>query len=325
MKGYIDMHCDTLMHAFIEQKRNVYQIPECMFDFLRFHEHNGRIQFLAVFFPPMDVKMLRGKLLPDDMIYFQELHKIYEETVALYPDHVQKVRNWTEYQNNVKSGRCSALLTMEDGRAINGNLEILKYFYDQDVRLISLTWNHENCFGYPNSRDENMMKKGLKLFGKDAIEFMNKKGMIIDVSHLSDGGFFDVADISKKPFVASHSNCRAITSHPRNMTDHMIRILADKGGVMGINFCPEFLDIEEESAKSTVDLILNHMRHAVNIGGIECVGIGTDFDGIHGDIEVKSPNHMEMIWDAMKVTGFSEDDIDKISFQNVERIIKDVL
>src|SRR5699024_7042079 len=112
------------------------------------------------------------------------------------------------------------------------SLRRLHEFYDAGVRLITLTWNYENAAGYPNSRDSSVMRKGLKPFGKVLIEEMNDLGMIIDVSHLSDGGFWDVARRSKKPFIASHSNARAVTSHPRNLTDEMIRAIAEKGGVI---------------------------------------------------------------------------------------------
>lgn len=108
----------------------------------------------------------------------------------------------------------SAVLTMEDGRMVNGEMEKLEYLYEEGVRAISLTWNGANCFGFPNSREKEIMEAGLTSFGKEALERMNELGILIDVSHLSDGGFYDVARISKKPFAATHSNCRALTPIP---------------------------------------------------------------------------------------------------------------
>lgn len=134
------------------------------------------------------------------------------------------------------------MLTVEDGRMVNGSFDRLEQLAKTGVRAIALTWNFENCFGAPNSRDPKIMSKGLSAFGKEAIEAMNELGILVDVSHLSDGGFYDVAKISKKPFVATHSDCRALAAHPRNLTDDMIRLLAQKGGVSGINFAPAFLD-----------------------------------------------------------------------------------
>ena len=118
----------------------------------------------------------------------------------------------------------------------------LHTLYQEGVRLVTLLWNEENCIGSPNSKDRKIMQKGLKPFGFEVVEQMNSLGMLIDVSHLSDGGFWDVLSTSSKPIVASHSNARALCEHPRNLSDDMIRALAEKGGVIGLNFYPYFVN-----------------------------------------------------------------------------------
>ena len=171
------------------------------------------------------------------------------------------------------------------------------------------------------------MLKGLTDFGIEAVREMNRIGMIIDVSHLSDGGFYDVAKHSSKPFIASHSNCRELVKHPRNMTDDMIKVLADKGGVAGVNFVPYFTDMSTnimENTKTTVDMLAEHILHFINIGGEDCVGIGTDFDGMEGNLEIDNPLKMYLLFDALENKGVTPRQIDKIASGNVLRVIQDM-
>lgn len=167
------------------------------------------------------------------------------------------------------------------------------------------------------------MKSGLKPFGFEVIERMNELGMVIDVSHLSDGGFWDVIRTSKTPIVASHSNARSLCNHPRNLTDEMIKALAEKGGVASVNFYPYFL---HPSGKAGIEEIICHVNHLVNIGGIESVAIGTDFDGFDdGELKLTHVRQMEQLWNALKKSGFSEFQIDKIWSGNALRVIKEIM
>ena len=167
------------------------------------------------------------------------------------------------------------------------------------------------------------MSRGLKPFGIEAMPVMNDLGIIIDVSHLSDGGFYDVAKYSKKPFVASHSNCRAITGHTRNLTDDMIKVLADTGCVSGINFGPDFITPDGEKLICSVENIITHIRHFVDVGGIDCVGIGTDFDGVRGEMEIDNASKMDLLFTGLEKAGFTDDQIEKIAFKNVARVIEE--
>lgn len=219
----------------------------------------------------------------------------------------------------------SAFLTIEDGRSVNGFMDNLQRYYDMGVRLISLTWNFKNCFGFPNSKDPKIMAEGLTDFGKDAVVRMQELGMLVDVSHLSDGGFMDVAKLAKVPFIASHSNCRTLSPQQRNLTDEMIKILADKGSVAGINFGPEFLNADVTCKNSTNELIVKHIKHFIHIGGTDCVGLGSDFDGIGGNLEVGSSDKVPMIWDLLHKKGISDDVIEKIAWKNHFRVIKEAM
>ena len=124
---------------------------------------------------------------------------------------------------------------------------------------------------------------------------------------------------------ASHSNCRALSPHQRNLTDEMIKILADKGGVSGINFGPEFLNADVTCKDSTNELIVKHIKHFINVGGTDCVGLGSDFDGIGGNLEVGSSDKVPMIWDLLHKEGISDDVIEKIAWKNHFRVIKEAM
>lgn len=322
---FIDMHCDTLMMAYLKGLEDIYEMPG-MLDIKRMKSGNQLAQFFAVFMAPPGMEKYLGLENPiDDDEYIEKSLKIFKASMAKNSSSITPAYNADDILENEKMGKMSGLLTFEDGRPVQGKMENLKKYYDLGIRLITLTWNNDNCFGYPNSKDPEIMMRGLKDFGKEAINYMNELGILIDVSHLSDGGFQDVAALSKKPFVASHSNCRAVSPHQRNLTDEMIKILGEKGGLAGINFGPEFLNEDISCKDSTVQLMVRHIKHFVNIGGIECVGLGSDFDGVSGNMEVSGPDKMHLIFDSLSKDGYSDDQIEKIAYKNAIRILKEAL
>lgn len=152
-------------------------------------------------------------------------------------------------------------------------------------------------------------------------------GMVVDVSHMSDAGFYDVLAYTKEPFVASHSNAREVCPCVRNLTDDMIRRLAERGGVMGLNFCTDFLEqvpIGEKNPE-TIGAVVRHARHIAAVGGIECLGLGSDFDGIETHAELTGADRMMELAEALKKGGFSESDLDKILGGNVLRVYRQIL
>ena len=149
--------------------------------------------------------------------------------------------------------------------------------------------------------------------------------MLVDVSHLSDGGFYDVASLCKKPFIASHSNARALSPHPRNLTDDMLRVLGEKGGVTGINFFGAFLNEDVTDYRSTVDQMVRHARYIVNKAGLESLGFGSDFDGISGEQELTGCQKMPLLLDGLKKAGFHENEIEQITHKNLLRVMKEAV
>jgi len=323
--SYIDMHCDTLMQYVVNSEKNSLYKNDLQVDFIKLKAGKALAQFFAIFMVGEEVYKYKNIKQITDEEYFDRLYQGFLNEINNHADIINFARNATDYSNNKSQGIISAFLTIEDGKIVDGDIENIIKLYDKGVRLISLTWNYENCFGFPNSRDSITMNKGLKKFGIEAIEKMNDLGIVVDVSHLSDGGFWDVVKYSKNPFVASHSNCRKITNHTRNLTDEMIRALAVHGGVAGINFGPDFLaNATSEQNVSTVESMIEHIQHFINVGGIDCVGIGSDFDGVGGQLEISNASKMPILIERMETSGFLPSQIDQIMYKNIERIILEI-
>ncbi|MEE1258223.1 MAG: dipeptidase [Lachnospiraceae bacterium] len=321
MYSYIDMHCDTLLQTLHKGSSLLYE-NEGMQSLKLMHEAKQMCQFFAIFFPPRQEN--KENPTPTDEEFFRILCRNFYEEIEKHPYTVAFAHNYDDIRKNWEKGLSSAILTVEDGRMVDGKMENLKMLYEQGVRAIALTWNFSNCFGYPNSEDKSIMQKGLTDFGKDALAEMNQRGILIDVSHLSDGGFYDVALLSKKPFIASHSNCRALTPHSRNMTDDMIRTLAEHGGVAGLNFYSEFVNSRRDGVTSVEDLVA-HVMHFIKIGGEDCIGIGTDYDGIENVPEISNPTQMLLLFDALQKKGVTPRQLDKLASGNVLRVIKEAM
>ena len=322
---FIDLHCDTLMRTFLFKKQDMYEM-DGMVDFARMKQGGQLAQFFAMYMlSPEIAKHAPNVEFVSDEEYIGQLSTTFKMNLEKYADIIGFAGNASEMLENESKGKMSAFLTIEDGRSVEGKLENIERYYEAGVRLISLTWNYENCFGYPNSKDAEIMQKGLKPFGKAAIEYMNSIGMLVDVSHLSDGGFNDVAAISKKPFMASHSNCRALSPHRRNLTDDMIKVLADHGGVAGLNFAPIFLSPDAAGKESTLEMMSAHVRHMIDVGGTDIAALGSDFDGIDGNIEVSDSSKMGLLFDKLQKDGLSSEVIEKVAYKNALRVISEAL
>ena len=155
---------------------------------------------------------------------------------------------------------------------------------------------------------------------------MENLGMIIDVSHLSDDGFFDVYEYTTKPFVASHSNARALCPHRRNLTDEMLHMLGNRGGISGLNLYPDFLTADPQHAeKSLLEIAADHAVQMMNAGGSSCVGLGSDFDGFHDESQPKDASAMQDLAWALHKKHISDDKIDGILYQNVSRLYRELL
>jgi membrane dipeptidase len=318
MLPYIDMHCDTLGLC-LKGERDIFRQPKAMLDIERMARAGQMAQFFAVFFRP------REDGLPEDEEYFRLHRQLLTDSVDAHAECIAMAYSADDIRRNHAHGKMSAVLTVEDGRAVRGDMERLRGFYEEGVRVMALTWNFPNCFGSPNSPDERVMRAPLTPFGRRAVEAMNALGMIIDVSHLSDGGFYDIADISSKPFVATHSNCRALSPHPRNLTDDMIRRLSDSGGVAGLNFYAPFLSGDILAKRSRVEDMCRHVLHMLRVGGEDCIALGTDFDGMDGEFEIDCPTKVPLLFEALHRQGLTPRQLEKFASGNVLRVMQECL
>lgn len=322
---FIDLHADTLMHTSLTGVDSLMHNSQTHLDIQRLSQGGAMAQFLAVFMLNEAIIKKQNRPIISDKEYIDQLYNHLQESIEKYNNSIQLATNYETLESNQMANNISIFLTLEDGRPIGEDLTRLENLYEMGFRLVTLTWNKENSIGYPNSFDKNDMRKGLKKFGFEVIELMNSLGMVIDVSHLSDGGFYDVIETSNKPIIASHSNARAISPHPRNLSDDMIKKIAESGGVIGLNFFGNFLNKDITQNQSTIKVMIEHLNHIRNIGGAEVLALGTDFDGMSGELEIDGPDKMNLLFDALWHSGWDYGTIEKFGFQNAMRVIKDVM
>ena len=315
---FVDLHCDTIgCLARMEKEEAGLRANHLHVDLEKMKKGDALLQCFALYI----------ETTPDGVGYNgQSPYEIFEQERACYERELQKnadllapVHMFSDISKNEAAGKVSALLTVEDAVFLDGKIERVRECCEKGVRLLTFTWNYENSLGFPNgSTDE----QGLKPFGFAVLEEMNALGMIADVSHLSDRGFWDVAGHAKKPFVASHSNARALCDVPRNLTDEMLRALGETGGVAGLNFAAFFLT--PGSSRTTISDLLRHAVYMADKAGIDAVALGSDFDGIKCTLEFQDYSGMPMIEEALH-TVFTADEVDKITHLNALRVFRDCI
>ena len=228
---------------------------------------------------------------------------------------------------NKGKGVFSIFVGMENGSPIGESLSLLRMFYGLGTRYLTLTHNGDNAIA--DSAAEGTTWGGLSPFGREVVSRMNRLGMMVDVSHASAATFWDCIKYSKAPVVATHSCCRALCSHRRNLTDDMLRALADVDGYVGINFYPYFLtdsNTDESCPLPGVKEIVDHIDHAVEICGISHVGIGSDYDGIEvTPAGMEDVSKMPLVFEEMRRRGYSEEQINLVSGANLMSVLDRVI
>lgn len=327
----VDMHCDTI-YCLLNDENKHKEVSllnnDLSIDINKMIKGDYLLQNFAAFVCLGEDKNpeLRANQLID-MFYRQ---------MDLYSDYISPITKYTDIEENRKNNKISAMLTLEEGGVVFNDLAMLRNYYRLGVRMITLTWNYENGIGYPNvdGTKKNTFadikkvntKDGLTPFGISYVKEMERLGIIIDVSHLSDAGFYDVLKYTTKPFVASHSNARSVCDVARNMSDDMILALAERKGVMGINFAGDFLKQSDTgNEKSMIEDMVKHIRYIYELAGIDVIGLGSDFDGISPNLELKDASMMPMLVDALYKDGFTTEEIEKICYKNVLRVYKEIL
>jgi len=217
-------------------------------------------------------------------------------------------------------GKTAMILAIENGIAIGCDLGHLRNYYRLGVRLMSLTWNHRNRLG--DGIGTLNGRRGLTPFGRDTLREMQRLGMIIDVSHLSERTFWHVVEATEGPLAATHSNALSICKSPRNLSNDQIRAISDRGGFIGLNFCGYFLN---DSGEASIDDVVKHASHIAELAGTRVLAIGSDFDGT-----ASLPRGLEHVGkiggliESLRQAGFSRSDIDAISHRNFLRVFSGV-
>jgi membrane dipeptidase len=282
-------------------------------DFPRLREGGVDCQVFAI-------SSVRARTRPYALRTAMEMIDLFYSECAAQPDAITPVTTHGGIVKAASEGKVAAMLSIEGADIIEGKVGMLRVFHRLGVRMVGLVHHLRNelADGVADGRTGG----GLSNLGMEAVEELDRLGMLIDISHLSDAGFWDLIDIAKGPVMASHSNARAVCDHPRNMTDDMIRTMADRGGVMGMNFAPGFVHPTRPTVKSVVD----HIDHIVGLVGPDHVGLGSDFDGIP-----YTPEALEDVTKIPNITAelvgrdYSEEDVKKILGLNHLRLMKAVL
>lgn len=328
----IDMHCDTISRIYKEQKQqaevNLKQNP-FQVDLIKMKSADYLVQNFALFID----------LAETDNPYETFLGQlaVFQEEMKTNSDLISPITTYSEILANEKQGKLSALLTLEEGEVCDGSLDRLREIYDLGIRMMTFTWNYPNSLGFPaEPAPLNTLKtaalaapeKSLTSRGMEFLAEMERLGIIADVSHLSDEGIRDVCRFSTKPFCASHSNARALCGRGRNLPDDLIKRIGEKGGVIGVNYYGPFLSDtpnEQTIYFSQIKDIVRHICHISNIGGIRCIGLGSDFDGIDDNLELENCSQMEVLEQELKKCGFHASEIEQIFYKNVLNFYRELL
>ncbi len=300
----IDLHCDTLLklkdpnHSFAENDGHISESGLKKGDYAA--------QCFAIYTSRMGDEAYEN---------FNRQYDLFKTTVENSPV-LSIAKNSKEITENIEKGLVSAILTVENASLLDGKTERISELRDKNVRLLGLIHNKENCLGYPNSFDKTADMLPLKPFGRQVVEMLNETNITVDVSHLNVGGFDDVAKLSKKPFVASHSGCRELFDHPRNLLDDQIRSIAESGGVVGAVFYSDFLN---GTSQTKADDLIRHIEHLINIGGEDLPALGTDFDGMECEMFIENASEMQSLASIL-IDKFGFSVAEKICYKNALRI-----
>ncbi|MBX5464557.1 MAG: dipeptidase [Clostridia bacterium] len=255
----------------------------------------------------------------------QVLHKLsvfWRECAANAAD-VAPVAGTAELEAALAAGRVAGVVSMEGLEAIGDDPGLLEVLYRLGVRVASLTWNERNALADGAGQSET--KSRLTRAGREAVREMNRLGIVVDVSHLSEGCFWDVLETGSRPPIASHSNARALCDHPRNLSDEQVRALAAAGGVVGVTFVPGFLVPEGSGQRATLETVIAHIEHLVSLVGPEHVGLGSDFDGTAElPSGLEDVTRLPALTEALLRRGYGEEAVTAILGGNHLRIFRQV-
>lgn len=254
-----------------------------------------------------------------------------DREIEIAKDFLCVAKNYNEYYDALKSGKITVMINLEGAKSIEDDINRVDEIYEYGIRFLSLTWNEENKLA---TGVKSLSDSGLKERGKDFLKRIQNRGIVVDVSHASDKTFFDIVKHTKKPIIASHSNCRKLCNEKRNLLDDQIKLIKETGGIIGVNAYRDFIHVDREKQDATH--LVNHIDHMVDLIGIDSVCFGLDYcdyidDQLRSDLDTADVNknglydvsRTQEIVVKLKSRGYSQNDIEKISYKNFLKFIKD--
>ena len=313
----IDTHCDTILSYFRQRGRPQRSLGERgetgHIDLPRMIEGGLTCQTFGIYTG-------NKAIVPDATLKALQAVDVFYESIGRNPE-IVSVTSPDEIVAAKKAGKCCGMLSLEGAEPLMGDIGLLRVFYRLGVRILSFTWNYRTPFA--DGLSARRANGKLTDLGVQALEEMDRLGIVFDVSHLCDSNYWDVADVMKGPFIASHSNCRAIADISRNLTDDMIVALAEHDGVMGLNFGAGFV---RQGGDPDVGHLVDHIDRIKDLVGIEHVGLGSDFDGVG-----KTPIGLEDVTGLPNITremvrrDYSDEEIKKFLGDNYLRVFRKVM
>ncbi len=298
----IDLHCDALMK--LEEAKGKLRFsdaPELDTNKERLIKGNVKVQCFAIFIEPdlkSDQKFQNA---------LDQIHYFYEEVLGKNPE-MKQIKAWNDF-DTLKENEIGAMLTLEGVDAIGNDLHKLHILYQLGVRSVGLTWNNANLAADGAGEPRGA---GLTTFGREIVQFNNKHKMLTDVSHLCERAFWDVMEIADYP-IASHSNARALCDHPRNLTDEQAKEMFVKNGLIHVVYNPPFIN---EEGDATISDLIRHIDHFCSLGGVNQIGLGSDFDGIDEFIiELENASKSQNLINEL-LKYYSEDHVKGFAYEN---------
>jgi len=306
---YIDLHCDTIT-TLNQKKASLYE-NDLMVSLKKGKALDQWLQTYAIFIPDS----YRGQPAWD---YYEDNLRYFYQQMEENKEHVLQIQKFADIDKAFSTGRSGGILAIEGGAAIAGDLKKIERIAKDGVKFFTLTWNGKNEIASGNVTEE-----GMSDFGREAVAELERCGVTIDVSHLNDNSFEDLLKVTKKPFIATHSNVRSLCGHKRNLTDDQFKEIVRRGGIVGINFYIAFLNDDEK--KAGFEDLLHHVEHMLTLGGEDVIAMGSDFDGCTTHPGMNSVEKLADIKAYLLKGGIPQATVEKIMGGNAYNFLRRTL
>lgn len=306
---YFDAHCDTI--SCCEKEGRDLRKNTGHLDLTRLKAYAKAVQFFAMYHDLTNA--------PADGMFAEcrRQQAVFAKEIARNSDIAAQCRTADEIRAAHAAGKVAAVLSCEGSELLNCDAANLDWAAEVGIKSINITWNHANLLAGSHLHEP---QRGLNDYGRAFVKRAQELGILMDVSHLSDPAFWDLMEITTKPIIATHSNSRAVCDHTRNITDDMFRAIMKTGGAVGINYWVKFV---APAAEPTMDDIVRHIDHFMELGGEKHVGLGADLDGcarLSGGM--KGLEDMPMLWEALSRRGYSDALLADIFYNNLLRVVE---